>query len=205
MWPLAFCLLAATMLSPFAAPARAVELTEEQRETFARKYPRLLTIPQDVWSNAEEMKAQVLRDSDMATLYVGQDRAFIEALTVLSGVGAMRNTPVPPRDEPVPPRDGAGPPIDPRVEEDRIREENRAKGQEELYRVIGRDFKDQPWPYNESGKSAYRRKDFQAALRDYETAVRIDPTNVTALLGYGHSANELGDYRLAAMAAKQLL
>jgi len=55
------------------------------------------------------------------------------------------------------------------------------------------------------GASAYRRKDYRAALRDYEYAIRIDPENTTAMLGYGHSANELGDYQLASMAAKQLL
>ncbi|MDP3544334.1 MAG: protein kinase [Elusimicrobiota bacterium] len=205
MWPIALCLLAATMMSPFAASARAAELTEAQRQAFAQKYPRLLTIPQDAWSKPEEMQAHIAKYDDMANLYINKDADFVNALAVLAGVAAMRGTPVPPRVEPVPTRDGAGPPADAKVEENRVREENRAKGQEEFYRVIGRDFKDQPWPYNESGKSAYARKDYQTALRDYEEAVRIDPENTAALLGYGHSANELGDYKLASMAAKQLL
>jgi len=55
------------------------------------------------------------------------------------------------------------------------------------------------------GNDAYRRQDYATSLKDFEQAVRLDPTNTTAMLGYGHSASELGDYKLALMAAKQLL
>ncbi len=55
------------------------------------------------------------------------------------------------------------------------------------------------------GAYASGRKDYKAALRDYELAVKLDPADDEAMLGFGHSARELGDYRLAAMAAKQLL
>jgi tetratricopeptide (TPR) repeat protein len=55
------------------------------------------------------------------------------------------------------------------------------------------------------GAYAFERKDYETALRDYEHAVAIDPANRTAMLGYGVSAYELGDYALALKAAKQML
>jgi tetratricopeptide (TPR) repeat protein/tRNA A-37 threonylcarbamoyl transferase component Bud32 len=76
---------------------------------------------------------------------------------------------------------------------------------ERFYRVVAQQTPDQPGVHVELGRYAYDRKDFRTALSDYEKAVKLDPANQEALLGYGHSANELGDYQLASMAAKQLL
>lgn len=182
------------LLAAGSARAETPEITPEQRKVL-ETWPQLMTIPQSKWKSVTEMREFIKNSENEALTNNITLPPFNEALTILAGVGAVRNPPPPPKGEPVPPPPPGVNPVD----------VIKAKAAEELYRAVGRDIPDQPWPHNASGKSAYQRKDFQTALRDYETAIRIDPTNTTALLGYGHSANELGDYRLAAMAAKQLL
>ncbi len=76
---------------------------------------------------------------------------------------------------------------------------------EEFNREWVKSYPTDPTVRVELGDSAYNDKNYQEAFRQYQEAVRHDPTNEQALLGYGHSASELGDYRLAALAAKQLL
>ncbi|MCM2305285.1 MAG: tetratricopeptide repeat protein, partial [Elusimicrobia bacterium] len=76
---------------------------------------------------------------------------------------------------------------------------------ERYFRAVAQRRPNEPEVHVELGKYSYARKDYETALSDYERAIKLDPSNQAALLGYGHSANELGDYRLAAMAAKQLL
>jgi tetratricopeptide (TPR) repeat protein/tRNA A-37 threonylcarbamoyl transferase component Bud32 len=75
------------------------------------------------------------------------------------------------------------------------------KYRRELVKIVP----DQPWLRVDLGNDAMGRRDYAAALKDYEQAIKLDPANQEAMLGYGHSANELGDYTLAAMAARQLL
>lgn len=76
---------------------------------------------------------------------------------------------------------------------------------ERYYRAVAGHTPNQPEVHVELGNYSYERKDYGTSLGDYENAIRLDPSNEKAWLGYGHSANELGDYKLASMAAKQLL
>ncbi|MBI2789463.1 MAG: protein kinase [Elusimicrobia bacterium] len=192
------------MLMLLAAGARATDpppkapLTPEQQEVLLN-WPQFSKIPESTWGNSQAMIDFIKKSEDDSLLNNYTNPEFTKALAIMAGVGRVRTPPANPGKV-----DGTPEPVKvvPVVDPVPV---NRAKGEEELYRVLGREIRDQPWPYNESGKSAYRRKDYRTALNDYETAIRIDPENTTAMLGFGHSARELGDYQLASMAAKQLL
>ncbi|MDD5303816.1 MAG: protein kinase [Elusimicrobia bacterium] len=188
VWSLAFLFVATARADKPAKPSTT--LTPAQLEAI-RDWP-IDKIPNNLWGDLPKMQAFIKNHPDEELRNLFPNPEFNKALAILAGIG----------------RDRAEPPTKPtpdgKSKEDQSRD-RRTKGEEDYYRLLGQNLGNQPWPYNESGKSAYQRKDFKAALDDYENAVRIDPENTTAMLGYGHSANELGDYQLAALAAKQLL
>lgn len=172
-------------------------LTPEQRAAISDWTTEIQAIPKEFYGDFEKIDNFIRTNPDNEYRQLHGNADFQKAVAILAGLKHERSQPPPPTVDPAK-LDPARPGIDPSLE-------RRAQGSEEYYRRLGQSLTDQPWPYNESGKSAYRRKDYRAALRDYEYAIRIDPENTTAMLGYGHSANELGDYQLASMAAKQLL
>ena len=191
---LAAASLVALCVAAHAADEKKPKLTPEQREVLL-KWPQLTTIPQSEWDDANKIRAYIKNSGNDALLTNIGLPAFNDGLAILAGVG-LANAPVP-KDKPVPAVIDGKPIVEP--------VDKRSQGAENYYRAVGEELGNQPWPYTRAGKSAYERKDFRAALNDYEKAVRIDPADATAMLGYGHSANSLGDYQLAAMAAKQLL
>ena len=175
-------------------PKKDSGLTPDQAAIIAEWTTEISRIPKDLYGDFQKLDAFVKNNEDREYAGLHGNEQFQKAIAILAGINRSRTEP------PQKPSDTANKP--PAGEPAR---EQRSRGEEDYFRNLGRSLGDQPWPYNESGKSAYSRKDYAAALRDYENAIRIDPENTTALLGYGHSANELGDYRLAELAAKQLL
>ncbi|MEQ1918749.1 MAG: tetratricopeptide repeat protein, partial [Elusimicrobiota bacterium] len=169
-------------------------LTSEQRAAISDWTTEIRIIPKEFYGNFEKIDNFIRTNPDPEYRQLHGNANFQKAVAILAGINRDRTMP-----KPEPSQIEGGKPAP-----DQSRE-RRAQGSEDYYRRLGENLGNQPWPYNESGKSAYQRKDFRAALRDYERAIGIDPENAPAMLGYGHSAYELGDYKLALMAARQLL
>ena len=152
-------------------------------------------IPAGIYGDPAKVDAFLKSTGEPELLSLVNDTKFHQAVAIMAGITAVHRA-----DENENNGTGGGPGA---VKPDQPSIQRRAEG--EYYRKLGKVLENQPWPYNESGRRAVEDKDYRQSFQDYEAAVRIDPSNKEAMLGYGHSANELGDYRLAEMAAKQLL
>ncbi len=179
-------------------PKKTPPLTAEQRALIKDWTTEIQSIPSDYFGHPEKIRAFILSNPDPEFRQLEKNIPFQKAVAIFAGLNRDRT-------EQQAQGDSKPDSTVPGKTPEAISQERRARGSEDYFRQLGRTLENQPWPYNESGKSAYERKDYNAALRDYERAIKIDPENSTAMLGYGHSANELGDYQLASEAAKQLL
>jgi|CXWL01.1.fsa_nt_gi tetratricopeptide (TPR) repeat protein/tRNA A-37 threonylcarbamoyl transferase component Bud32 len=181
------------LLIGIAAHAQPVKekpkLTPEQAEIVGEFSSELQKIPQELYGNDEKLQNFIKADPDLGQLQ--GDEKFNSAVRIMAGLGAQRDES----------QRGGG---DRREGGDR---EDAARGRREdnYYRFLVKAVKNQPWLFFENGKRSYARKDYKAAFQDYEEGLRLDPEDKEALLGYGHSSNELGDTRLALMAAERLL
>ncbi|MBI3287997.1 MAG: protein kinase [Elusimicrobia bacterium] len=185
----AFAAFFSALLSTGARAAPPSGLTPDQESVIGEFTTEISKIPPDLYGNFKGLDDFIRTnpDPEMAGLHGNQQ--FQKAIAILAGLGRARAE----RGAGESPSGGAA------------GSDGRSRSEEEYFRLLGASLRGQSWPYVEGAKRAYRRKDFRSALRDYEEAIRRNPADKEAMLGYGHSANELGDYLLAVMAARQLL
>ncbi len=165
-----------------AQPAK--ELTPEQAEIVGEFSSKLTKIPQELYADDEKLQNFIKADPDLVHLH-GNEK-FNSAVRIMAGLSAQGEE-------------------SQRGDANKREEVVRSGREDNYYRFLAKTVKNQPWLFVENGKRSYGRKDYKSSLQDYEEGLKLNPENKEALLGYGHSANELGDTRLAMIAAQRLL
>ncbi|MEK7388307.1 MAG: protein kinase [Elusimicrobiota bacterium] len=175
------CVAAVLCLTGPPAAAKG-KFSPEQAQIIGEYSSEIAKIPRELYGDSAKLQAFIRNDPELSQLE--PNKGFQSAIAILAGIRRGR-----------PQGGGAARPD----------AEAATAAQEEYFRLLSNRVSDQVWVFVEVGRRAFERKDYLQAFRDYEKALMIDAANSEALLGYGHSANELGDHALAVRAAREML